>query len=181
LPLPIELSAEQVKWITGEVRDYILAQRECFADRCLPLTKAQALAMAGFFPDAVLASVRLGVLKGERIENPGFYKNLRAWGIDTALDFEDMAAITLVDVVVSHVPFYDQLLFHELVHVMQYRALGVDEFARRYVQGFLTGGSYDRIPLEVQAYELDGRFALDPQQVFPVEKQVENWMKQGMI
>ena len=179
--MPIELNPEQVKWITGEVRDYILAQRERFAARCEPLTKAQALAMAGFFPDAVIASVRVGVLKDERIENPAFYKNLREWGIDTALDFEDMAAITLVDIVVSHVPFYDQLLFHELVHVMQYRKFGVDEFARRYVHGFLTGGSYERIPLEVQAYELDGRFGLDPQKLFSVEKQLESWVQQGML
>ena len=35
-------------------------------------------------------------------------------------DFADMAAITIVDAVVSHEPFTDRLLFQELVHVVQY-------------------------------------------------------------
>ncbi len=41
-----------------------------------------------------------------------------------------MAAITFCDVVVSHSPFSDGLLFHELVHVEQYRQLGVQGFFR---------------------------------------------------
>ena len=39
-------------------------------------------------------------------------------------DFSFMAAITFCDVVVSHEAFADRLLFHELVHVEQYRQLG---------------------------------------------------------
>jgi hypothetical protein len=33
------------------------------------------------------------------------------------------------------------------------------EFAAKYVKGFLNGGSYEAIPLEMNAYELDTRFA----------------------
>jgi hypothetical protein len=42
-------------------------------------------------------------------------------------------------VVVSHQPFNHGLLFHELVHVEQYRQLGIQQFANLYVRGFLRG------------------------------------------
>jgi len=45
----------------------------------------------------------------------------------------------------------DGLLFHELVHVEQHRQLGIPRFADLYVRGFLSGGSYEAIPLEVNA------------------------------
>ena len=54
-----------------------------------------------------------------------------------------MAAVTFCDVVVSHQPFTYGLLFHELVHVEQYRQLGIPRFAELYVRGFLSGGWYD--------------------------------------
>jgi len=62
-----------------------------------------------------------------------------------------MAAISFCDVVVSHEPFTDGLLFHELVHVEQHRQFGIPRFADLYVRGFLSGGSYEAIPLEVNA------------------------------
>jgi len=79
-------------------------------------------------------------------------------------DFSQMAAITFGDVVVSHMPFTDGLLFHELVHVEQYRQLGIPRFAELYVLGFLSGGGYDGIPLEADAYTLGRRFEADPHQ-----------------
>jgi hypothetical protein len=88
-------------------------------------------------------------------------------------DFAEMAAVTFVDTVVSHEPFSNRLLFHELVHVVQYRKLGLAEFATKYVRGFLTGGSYEAIPLEINAYELEGRFAVAPTNIFSVETEVQ--------
>ena len=49
-----------------------------------------------------------------------------------------MGAITFDDVVVFHEPLTPQLVFHELVHVTQYRLLGIEEFARLYVRGYLA-------------------------------------------
>jgi hypothetical protein len=92
-------------------------------------------------------------------------------------DFSLMAAITFVDTVVSHEPFTDRLLFHELVHVVQYERLGVLEFAAKYVRGFLTGGSYEAIPLERNAYELEARFAEMPTSVFSVADGVQRWIR----
>ena len=68
--------------------------------------------------------------------------------------------MTFSDVAVSHQPLSDSLLFHEFVHVEQYRRLGISRFAELYVRGFLGGGGYDGIPLEVNAYSLGSPFSV---------------------
>jgi len=136
--------------------------------------------MQPFFPAAVLDSARLLTFTNHRLPNPDFYSMLAAMGIPSKYlpDFSaGMAAVTFQDVVISYEPFTDQLLFHELVHAVQYQKLGVDEFAARYVEGFLERGGYDGIPLEINAYELDARFAKDPHKHFSVESEVQNWIK----
>jgi len=45
--------------------------------------------------------------------------------------------------------------------------------------GFLSGGSYPAIPLEMNAYELDGRFAAAPAAMFLVEAEVQRWVDEG--
>jgi hypothetical protein len=76
------------------------------------------------------------VLAGQRVSNPGFYGDLVAMGFELGSlpDFTDMAAITFVDTIVFHQPIENQLLFHELVHVVQYEKLGLTEFAIKYVK-----------------------------------------------
>ena len=86
-----------------------------------------------------------------------------------------MEAITFDDVVVFHDAPTPQLIFHELVHVTQYRLLGVAEFARLYVIGYLHGG-YEGTPLEKCAYELDGRFIMGGKP-FDVEQEVRAWIE----
>lgn len=87
-----------------------------------------------------------------------------------------MGAITFVDVVVSYGPFTEGLLFHELVHVEQYRQLGVSNFSALYVRGFLAGGGYEGIPLERNAYSLGERFEKDPTKRFSVADEVAEWI-----
>ena len=83
-----------------------------------------------------------------------------------------MAGITFEDVVVHVEPLETSVLFHELVHAVQYKHLGIHRFAERYVRGFLTGGSYEEIPLEQQAYQLEDKFVRDPSARFSVEADV---------
>ena len=90
-----------------------------------------------------------------------------------------MGAITFGDVVVAHEPFTDGLLFHELVHVEQYRQLGIPQFSNLYVRGFLTGGGYEGIPLERNAYGLGARFEANPRQRFSVADEVSEWVRNG--
>jgi hypothetical protein len=137
--------------------------------------------MHPFFPASTLDSARVVVLAGERVSNPPFYGELLKMGFAAGSlpDFADMAAITNVDTVVSHAPFTNRLLFHELVHVVQYEKLGLAEFAAKYVRGFLSGGSYEAIPLEMNAYELDARFAATPTKPFSVADEVQSWIDMG--
>ena len=110
----------------------------------------------------------------ERVPNPPFYADLEKMGFTGLPNFTTMAAITFDDVVVFHDPLTPQLIFHEMVHVVQYRLLGIEEFARLYVRGYLHGG-YDGTPLEVCAYELDGRFIMGSVG-FDVEAEVKAWI-----
>jgi hypothetical protein len=180
MPLPT-LSVEQVEWIVQQVVAYIGQQRQNYRPAAAPLSIGQKTAMRPFFPQPALDSTRLVVLAGQRVSNPPFYRELVKMGFEAASlpDFTHMAAITFVDTVVSHDPFTERLLFHELVHVVQYEKLGLPEFAAKYVAGFLNGGSYEAIPLEMNAYELDARFAAAPEKIFSVNAAVQSWIDSG--
>jgi hypothetical protein len=173
------LSAEQISHVSGFVADYVSAQRHKALQYAIPLGHDQQRSMEGFFPQDVLYGVQLLVLEGTRLENPPFYEMLRKMGFMNLPDFSQMAAVTFCDVVVSHQRFSDGLLFHELVHVEQYRQLGVPRFAELYARGFLTGGGYDGIPLEVNAYLLEDRFEKDPEMRFSVADEVTAWIQSG--
>jgi hypothetical protein len=154
------------------VEDYVSTGRAKYAPQAVPLSDAQRAAMSPFFSSGVLDSARVCVLRGTRVPNPSMYSMAKMIGIRNLPDFADMAAITFVDVIVAHQDFTDALLFHELVHVVQYAQMGVKEFSVRYVNGFIQGGSYEEIPLEKQAYELETRFSQNATQVFSVDDEV---------
>jgi hypothetical protein len=173
-----QLSPQQIAQVSGLVAQYITAQRERFSPQAVPLAAAQKAAMAGFFQPNVLDATRVLVLVGIRIENPPFYPMVAGMGFSNLPDFSQMAATTFWDVVVSHVPFTDGLVFHELVHVEQYRELGIPRFSELYVRGFLSGGGYDGIPLEVNAYALGRQFEGNPRQKFSVVDEVARWVRE---
>jgi hypothetical protein len=173
-----QITPEQIAQISRLVARYIAAQRDRFYPQAVPLTAAQKAAMTGFFQPHLLDSARLLVLHGLRVENPPFYLMLAGMGFSDLPDMSQMAAITFGDVVVSHVPFTDGLLFHELVHVEQYRQLGIPRFSELYVRGFLASGGYDGIPLEVNAYALGRRFEGKPRQQFSVAEEVARWVRE---
>jgi len=199
MPTPT-LSSQQIAQVSASVADYISSQRDSFRGRAKSLSPSQQSALAGFFRPDLLAATRILVLQNERIPNPTFYPALKALGFANLPDFAFMAAVTFSDVIVSHEPFSDGLLFHEFVHAEQYRQLsypmrvthpersaaeskdlsvGIPRFADLYVRGFLTGGGYNGIPLEINAYALGARFESAPQTPFSVEAEVTSWIKQG--
>jgi len=182
MPLP-KLGDEQAEWVIQQVAAYIGRQRQAYRGKAVALSQNQRTVMQLFFPASTLDSVRVVVLNGERIGNPPFYGEILKMGFEAGSlpDFADMAAITYVDTVVSHETFTDRLLFHELVHVVQYENLGLAEFAAKYVRGFLSGGSYEAIPLEMNAYELDARFAATPTKPFSVADEVQKWIDQVLF
>lgn len=153
MPLP-RLNDEQAAWIVKEVAAYIQKQRQLFIARAAVLNPTQKAALQSFFPASALDSARIVVLSNQHVSNPYFCANLVAMGFPPGSlpDFSQMAAITFVETIVSHGQLTDRTLFHELVHVVQYIKLGLPTFAAKYVKGFLKGGSYEAIPLEMNAY-----------------------------
>ncbi len=175
------LTPEQIAQVSGLVAKYVATQCERSASRAIPLSVPQRALMGGFFSPLLIDETRLLVLQGEWVANPDFYPMLRSLGFSNLPDQSAMAAITFCDVVVSHGPFSNGLLFHELVHVEQYRQLGIPRFSGLYVRGFLNGGSYGAIPLEVNAYTLGGRFEQNPANRFSVEDEVRRWIAEGRL
>ena len=176
-----KLTPDQIAQVSGLVADYISKQRLKYVPRASPLSTQQTAAVAAFFAPELLSNTRLLVLRCERVLNPEFYPMLRSLGFKNLPDQSTMAAITFCDVVVSHEPFSDGLLFHELVHVEQYRQLGIPRFSELYVRGFLNGGSYEAIPLEVNAYSLEDRFRRDPRRAFSVQAEVAQGLADGRL
>lgn len=158
--------------LSGMVEDYILSSQKKYRGRGVHLTAAQNAAMQPFFPGEILSQTRLLQLNSERVQDPSFYAMARMMGIRNLPSFADAAAVTFVDVIVSHQDFSNTLLFHELVHAVQYAQLGTKEFALRYVNGFLKAGSYEGNPLEKHAFDLEHKYSANPAQPFSVEEEV---------
>src|ERR1035441_4160393 len=173
------LTPDQITQVSGLVSQYISTQREKYTPRAIPLSVQQKAAMNGFFSPQVLDGTRLLVLRGERVGNPDFYPMLKSLGFNNLPDQSNMGGIPFRVFVVSPEPFSNGLLFHELVHVEQYRQLGIPRFPDLYVRGFLNGGSYEAIPLEGSAYTLEGRFEGNPAQQFSVAEEVRRWVVEG--
>ncbi len=173
-----QLTPEQIAEVSSLVAGYITAQREEALPLAVPLSPEQRASLDGFFLPQVL-DTRLLVLTESRVLNPPFYVPLQRMGFTNLPNFSTMAAVTFRDVVVSHQPFSDGLLFHELVHVEQYRQLGIQRFSELYVRGFLSGGGYNGIPLEINAYDLGGRFERSPQMRFSAADEVGAWVRAG--
>src|SRR5439155_25401493 len=120
------------------------------------LTAAEKTGLSPFFEASILDVARVAAVP--RIENPPFYRELEAQGITLPLDFTAMEAITFVDTILiaggegPSAAVKLPLLFHELVHVVQYVELGKDAFVERYVRGWAEHGQdYYEIPLEQDA------------------------------
>jgi hypothetical protein len=75
-----------------------------------------------------------------------------------------------------------RLLFHELVHVVQYEVLGLDGFVNRYLRGWAAAGyRYRAIALEEDAYAIEARFTAEPERPFPVREEVERRLDPGKV
>ena len=86
---------------------------------------------------------------------------LSSWGLTRFADFEhsDPDAITYLDTFFlrRHQSKNEAIHFHELVHVIQWRVLGPENFIRSYADGLERFG-YRNSPLEVMAYDAEKRF-----------------------
>ena len=124
--------------------------------QAMPLDGPVLASFGPYFEPETLARVRVQWV--EQISNPPFYAGLQEQDIENLPDFQEMVGITFIDTVLVTRPDAS-LLFHEIVHVAQYRHLGPDAFMEKYVRGWADHGrDYYSIPLESEAYDLQARF-----------------------
>lgn len=173
-----------VAYLIDHGRAWVQGQRDLHRPDALPLTPAAAAALSPFFEAGTISNARFKAVP--IIENPGFYAELEAMGQSMPIDFTDMSGITFGDTVLlsdRHVEAQDpplSLLFHEMVHVVQYELLGVGEFILRYVTGWAENGlQYRAIPLERDAYDLQARFERAPAEGFSARQEVSRLLGLG--
>jgi hypothetical protein len=94
-------------------------------------------------------------------------------------EFEAMASMPLAGITFGDLYFvrpthsFEAIHFHELIHVLQWGALGVREFLLTYALGFVQNG-YAGNPLEQIAFDCQARFATGPPFVDVVGAVVEH-------
>jgi hypothetical protein len=123
--------------------------------------QAQSIASLGFkrlprfFPSAVLAQAKVVYLPAVPVPP------LTKIGLSQFSDFEAMnaAGITYLDTFFSREEMRgnESHHFHEMVHVIQWQALGPKRFLECYADGLERCG-YRHSPLEVMAYTLENVF-----------------------
>ncbi len=163
-------------WLIHEGTRWVQSQRDANRPMARPLDDREVDALERFFGPAIMNLSSLRVVP--HISNPPFYPMLLASGIPV-IDFSQGSGITFIDTILISAegkllgPVPLSLVFHELVHVVQYDLVGVDEFVSRYVKGwFAQGPEYASIPIERQAYDLQALYEANPTNGFSVEAYV---------
>ncbi len=141
--------------------------------------QAQPVAAQGFprlphyFSRELLGSARVVVV--ERVPMPP----LTALGLSQFAEFEraDNSGVTYLDTYfVKRDRARDEALhFHELIHVLQWRALGPQGFLAAYAAGLEAFGYRDS-PLEVMAYDAEAAFS-QAAAIFDAEKLVADRLR----
>lgn len=163
--------------VVNDMSAFIKSQREVFAPKAAPLSPERYEAFKPFFNEAVLKTTLFYRKADGPIEPPEILKELNDQGVQFFLD--RLEAVTLMDVVVSYRDLEPNIQFHELVHAVQYQKLGLKQFANKYVRGLLNRGSYEKIPLEVNAHQLEDRFFKNPSEPFSVEAEIQRWINEN--
>jgi hypothetical protein len=137
------------------VQDWIDSTLASHENRVRPVASYRFERLLQFYSPSLLTSAK--VIEVERVPVPP----LTSFGLPEFAAFEkgEYSAITYKDTYflqISHAS-NESLHFHELVHVVQWRHLGVEKFLTAYAIGLIKFGYADS-PLEQLAYRLQSQF-----------------------
>lgn len=121
------------------------------------LTERERGELRGWFSEELLGRVRVAEVDEVRLP----LTRVVGWVLGSAMGgaLAGPGGIALGELVVVRRGGGVGVLFHECVHVAQYRALGTRRFLSAYLRGWWAAGrDYWGIPLEEQAYGLQGEF-----------------------
>ncbi len=143
-----------------------------------PLPEKMRDHLAQFFPTSTVERIRVCTVS--EIPTPPFLAEAVRAGVPL-LDFHQMAAFTADRVMLINPVRISGLettaramLFHEVVHVHQYAALGLEPFIHEYLSGVVASRNYRTIPLEAVAYVAQARYVLRPEEAFSVDEMVRS-------
>ena len=173
------LTEERILEAVGLVSSFLREQREHYFPLAVPLSNHQKALMWPYFSAALLDRVRVIELEGTRVPNPPFYAEAKALGFVNLPEFTHMHALTFLDVVVFQEKITERLLFHGLVHAVQFEILGLERYSDRFVRSFVNTKLHFSVPLEAHTFSLESKFAGTPANRFSVEEQVRLWADQG--
>jgi hypothetical protein len=141
------------------VKTWIDQTLQAHANAAKPVANSGFIRLQRHYPAELLARARVVVVP--RVPFPP----LSQLGLPefAAMETMQMGGVTYKDTFfVRSDQQTESLYFHELVHVVQWERLGVDNFLLAYAIGLLQFG-YQQSPLEQMAYQLQA--GLDSQQV----------------
>lgn len=150
------------------VEEWIMSLLKNCSSQSIPLHSFNFKRLLKYFSLTTIESARVVLV--DKIPVPP----LSAFGLKEFKDFEigDYAGITYLDTYFIKRQYEkdESLHFHELVHVIQWRILGLQKFLFLYGTGIIKNG-YSDSPLEKMAYNYQRLFNdLEP---FDVESEVE--------
>lgn len=165
--------------LSKPVQRYIRAQRKRLLPHSLSLQDFEKIQLSPYFSAEDIERARIVISDPLPIPDPPFAGVVRRLGFDF-LSTATTAAITFDNVIACRERPAISLLFHELVHTVQYRLLGVPAFARQYVRGFLATKRYRDIPLESCAFALQFRFETQAEP-FQVGSKIAEWLQRDRL
>jgi len=150
------MSLQQLQQKLPDVMAWIDRTLAAHASAARPVASLGFKRLGSYYPATMLDSAR--VIPVAKVPVPP----LAAMGLAGFEEFEqlDAAGITYRSSFFARLEFDrdESLHFHELVHVVQWQHLGPERFIMAYALGHLLSGGYRTNPLEVMAYDLQGRF-----------------------
>lgn len=136
------------------VEEWMAELHEANAARAVPAGATGFTRMQAYFPSSLLESARAVTVDAVP------FPPVTSMGLP---EFEALARMPMAGITFGHMYFVrcehgtEGVHFHELVHVVQWRTLGVDGFLRAYGVGIARHG-YQASPLEAAAFDLQARF-----------------------
>jgi len=157
------INNELLRYLVKEGYKWIVDQRNLHIGTAQELSEQDKISLQPYFEPEMLDLAKID--RVDHIENPPFYSEIIKLGIPNLINFTQMDGISFIDCILiscqkSHTPqSWISLLFHEMVHIVQYELLGAKRFADCYVKGWVQNSfNYERIPLERQAYSLQRQY-----------------------
>ena len=171
-------TAEEKAELVKSISDWVRAERDRQRPKALPLHPSELELFEPYFPKEVLETVRVRAV--DEMPSPPIAEKIRHQG-RKIFQLSRARGLALDDTVILHgasvppgSPQRRSVLFHELVHVTQYRRLGVNAFMQQYFASLeATGYRYPDIIFEFQAFELQHRFVTSLGRAFSVEEELK--------